>query len=282
MPRLIITLDGLTLRDVQLNRERTTIGRRPHNDLVIDNLAVSGDHAAILRGPAGSFLEDLGSTNGTFLNGRAVQRAPLQHQDSIDIGRYRLRYIDEVPTADFERTMLVRPGSSPSLSSSPSPSLAHGAASGSTSGSTPGSTPGLTLGPSPGADPTAPRDVAAGSFPRAPVATPRRGASPPPLAASAAPPAPAAAAEAPPARVKVVSGGAVGRELQLVKVVTTIGRPGGAIAAITRRGGSYTLAHVEGTPATRLNGIEIQRQPVSLSSGDQLDLSGVVMEFLLD
>ncbi len=278
MPRLIITLDGLTLRDVQLNRERTTIGRRPHNDLVIDNLAVSGDHAAILRGPAGSFLEDLGSTNGTFLNGRAVQRAPLQHQDSIDIGRYRLRYIDEVPTADFERTMLVRPGSSPSLSSSPSPSLAHGA----TSGSTSGSTPGLTLGPSPGADPTAPRDVTAGSFPRAPVATPRRGASPPPLAASAAPPAPAAAAEAPPARVKVVSGGAVGRELQLVKVVTTIGRPGGAIAAITRRGGSYTLAHVEGTPATRLNGIEIQRQPVSLSSGDQLDLSGVVMEFLLD
>ncbi|NBS48933.1 MAG: FHA domain-containing protein, partial [Betaproteobacteria bacterium] len=66
MPRLIITLDGLTLRDVQLNRERTTIGRRPHNDLVIDNLAVSGDHAAILRGPAGSFVEDLGSTNGTF------------------------------------------------------------------------------------------------------------------------------------------------------------------------------------------------------------------------
>ena len=278
MPRLIITLDGLTLRDVQLNRERTTIGRRPHNDLVIDNLAVSGDHAAILRGPAGSFLEDLGSTNGTFLNGRAVQRAPLQHQDSIDIGRYRLRYIDEVPTADFERTMLVRPGSSPSLSSSPSPSLAHGA----TSGSTSGSTPGLTLSPSNGAAPTSPRDVAAGSFPRAPVATPRRGASPPPLAASAAPPAPAAAAEAPPARVKVVSGGAVGRELQLVKVVTTIGRPGGAIAAITRRGGSYTLAHVEGTPATRLNGTEVQRQPVSLSSGDQLDLSGVVMEFLLD
>jgi pSer/pThr/pTyr-binding forkhead associated (FHA) protein len=276
MPRLIITLDGLTLRDVQLNRERTTIGRRPHNDLVIDNLAVSGDHAAILRGPAGSFLEDLGSTNGTFLNGRAVQRAPLQHQDSIDIGKYRLRYIDEVPTADFERTMLVRSGSSPSLS----PSLAHGATSGSTPGSTSGSTPGLTLSPSNGTAPTAPRDVAAGGFLRAPLAIPRHGASPPPLAASAAPPAPAA--EAPPARVKVVSGGAVGRELQLVKVVTTIGRPGGAIAAITRRGGSYTLAHVEGAPATRLNGTEIQRQPVSLSSGDQLDLSGVVMEFLID
>ena len=262
MPRLIITLDGLTLRDVQLNRERTTIGRRPHNDLVIDNLAVSGDHAAILRGPAGSFLEDLGSTNGTFLNGRAVQRAPLQHQDSIDIGKYRLRYIDEVPTADFERTMLVRPGSSPS------PANALGAA------------PSTTPGSSTATAPSATRDVAAGSLPPAPLATPRRGASPAPPAASAAPPAPAA--DAPPARVKVVSGGAVGRELQLVKVVTTIGRPGGAIAAITRRGASYTLAHVEGIPATRLNGAEIQRQPVSLSSGDQLDLSGVVMEFLLD
>ena len=266
MPRLIVTLDGLTLRDVQLNRERTTIGRRPYNDLVIDNLAVSGDHAAILRGPGGSFLEDLGSTNGTFLNGRAIQRAPLQHQDSIDIGKYRLRYIDEIPTADFERTMLVRPGSSPL------PGHAPGAASGTPAGAPPGTALGHSSSDTP--------DAVAGGLPRAPAPAVRRGASPQPLAAPAA--SPVASTEAPPARVKVVSGGAAGRELQLVKVVTTIGRPGGAIAAITRRGDGYTLAHVEGSPTTRLNGAELPRRPVSLRSGDQLDLSGVVMEFLLD
>ncbi len=244
MPRLIVTLDGITLRDMQLSRERTTIGRRPYNDLVIDNLAVSGDHAVILRGPGGTLLEDLGSTNGTRLNGRAIERAPLQHQDQIDIGKYRLRYIDEIPTANFERTMVVRPG-----------------------------TP---LAGDPSVLPPVSPAASAGAQPRVPMPALRSGADVPASIRSPS------NRDAPPARVKVVSGGAVGRELPLVKVVTTIGRPGGAIAAITRRGEGYTIAHVEGSPPTRLNGNELERQAMSLRSGDRLDLAGVHMEFLLD
>ncbi len=225
MPRLIVTIDGVTLREVPLLRERVTIGRRPHNDVVIDNLAVSGEHAAIERGAEGVFLEDLGSTNGTFLNGRPIQRAPLQHRDTFDVGKYRLRYIDELPTADFEKTMVVRPGAMPS--------------------------PPVVVTPPPTALPPSP-----------PVVMP----SPEPV---------------PPARIKVVSGAAAGREVPLVKVVTTLGRPGGAVAAITRRGARYTLAHVEGGPVTRLNGLALGGQPVDLQAGDRLELAGVEMEFLL-
>ena len=86
---------------------------------------------------------------------------------------------------------------------------------------------------------------------------------------------------APAARIKVVSGGAAGREVPLVKVVTTLGRPGGAVAAITRRGARYTLAHVEGGPVTRLNGLTLSSTPVDLQAGDRLELAGVEMEFLL-
>ncbi len=227
MPRLVVTLDGVTLREVPLARERTTIGRRPHNDVVIDNLAVSGEHAVIERGPEGVYLEDLGSTNGTLLNGRPIQRAALQHRDTIDIGKYRLRYVDEVPTADFEKTMVVRPGAA---------------------------------------------QAAAQQALQQAIGSPA--ASPPAFA-------PPEAESAPPARIKVLSGGGAGREMALVKVVTTIGRPGGAVAAITRRGARYLLAHVEGGPVTRLNGAALGGEPVDLRAGDRLELAGVEMEFLL-
>ncbi len=251
MPRLVVTLDGVTLREVPLVRERTTIGRRPHNDVVIDNLAVSGEHAVILIEAGGVVLEDLGSTNGTLLNGRPVQRAPLQHRDTIDIGKYRLRYVDEVPTADFEKTMVVlRPGAAQAAAQQ-ALQQAIGSAGG-------------------------PRPASLQAPPASERVTP---ASPP---ASPLPFAPAAAETAPPARIKVLTGGGAGREMALVKVVTTIGRPGGAVAAITRRGARYTLAHVEGGPVTRLNGAALGGDPVDLRAGDRLELAGVEMEFLLD
>ncbi len=205
MPRLIITLDGSTLRDVPITQDRMTIGRRPHNDIVIDNLAVSGEHAAVERRAEGLFIEDLGSTNGTFLNGRAVRRTALKHQDTIGIGKYQLHYLDDNGAlASFERTLIVRPSG-----------------------------------------------------------------------AAAAQPQPAG-----PARVRVLSGQGLGQELPLLKVVTTLGRPGLAVASITRRGASYTLAHVDGSPPTRLNGAPLAQVPVTLRSGDRLELAGVEMEFL--
>jgi len=95
MPRLVLSLDGVVLREVNLAKERTTIGRRSHNDVVIDNLAVSGEHAVIFASGEDVYLEDLGSTNGTTVNGQPIKKHLLQSGDVVDIGKYRLKYLLE-------------------------------------------------------------------------------------------------------------------------------------------------------------------------------------------
>src|SRR5262252_10155181 len=115
MAKLILSMDGLVLKEINLTKERTTIGRKPHNDIQIDNLAVSGEHAVIVTILQDSFLEDLGSTNGTVVNGQSVKKHFLQNNDVIELGKYKLKYVNESPAgvakaADFEKTMVLRPG----------------------------------------------------------------------------------------------------------------------------------------------------------------------------
>ena len=115
MAKLILSMDGLVLKEIPLVKERTTIGRKPHNDIQIDNLAVSGEHAVIVTILNDSFLEDLGSTNGTLVNGNAVKKHFLQNNDIIELGKYKLKYLAELghqaaaSAADFEKTMVLRP-----------------------------------------------------------------------------------------------------------------------------------------------------------------------------
>ena len=117
MAKLILSMDGLVLKEISLTKERTTIGRKPHNDIQIDNLAVSGEHAVIVTILNDSFLEDLGSTNGTLVNGAPIKKHFLQPNDVIELGKYKLKYINEAPkaaaAADFEKTMVLRPGTMP-------------------------------------------------------------------------------------------------------------------------------------------------------------------------
>src|SRR5258708_39004993 len=93
MPKLVLSLDGVVLREVSLAKDRTTIGRRSHNDLVIDNLAVSGEHAVMIMSGADVYLEDLGSTNGTPGNGQPIKKHLLQHADTVENGKYRMRFL---------------------------------------------------------------------------------------------------------------------------------------------------------------------------------------------
>ncbi|MBZ0143959.1 MAG: FHA domain-containing protein, partial [Rhodocyclaceae bacterium] len=106
-------MDGLVLKEIPLTKERTTIGRKPHNDIQIDNLAISGEHSVIVTILNDSFLEDLNSTNGTYVNGQAIKKHFLQNNDVIELGKYKLKYINETPSqttaADFEKTMVLRP-----------------------------------------------------------------------------------------------------------------------------------------------------------------------------
>ena len=123
MAKLILSMDGLVLKEISLTKERTTIGRKPHNDIQIDNLAVSGEHAVIVTILNDSFLEDLGSTNGTLVNGAPIKKHFLQPNDVIELGKYKLKYINEAPkaaaAADFEKTMVLRPGTMPKPAAAP-------------------------------------------------------------------------------------------------------------------------------------------------------------------
>ncbi len=110
---LILTLNQSVLGDFSLEQERLLIGRKPENDIQVDNLAVSGQHAAIITILNDSFLEDLDSTNGTFVNGKLVKKHALKHGDVITIGKHELKYVNDEATTDdqdFEKTMIIRPG----------------------------------------------------------------------------------------------------------------------------------------------------------------------------
>lgn len=124
MPKLIVSIDGVVIKEVQLTKERTTLGRRPYNDVVIDNLAVSGEHAALQLSGAEVLLEDLGSTNGTYVNGKAVKKQPLQNGDTIEVGKYKIKYVSEAEAPGFDRTMIFKPGETPQALATP-PEGAH-------------------------------------------------------------------------------------------------------------------------------------------------------------
>jgi pSer/pThr/pTyr-binding forkhead associated (FHA) protein len=123
MPKLVVSLDGVVIKEVQLTKDKTTLGRRPYNDIVIDNLAVSGEHAVLQMVGQDVYIEDQNSTNGTYINGRAVKKQLLQHNDTVEIGKYKIRYLVE-EGGDYEKTMILKPGQVPPAPARP-PAPAH-------------------------------------------------------------------------------------------------------------------------------------------------------------
>ena len=189
MPKLVVSMDDVVIKEVQLSKDRTVLGRRPFNDIVLDNLAVSGEHAVFKMLGNDVVLEDLNSTNGTYLNGKAVKRQLLLDNDTIDIGKYKIKYTDEV-------------------------------------GDAPGPVTNLN------------------------------------------------------AAIKLVSGPAAGRQVPLVKVVTTFGKPGVAVVAITKKPRGFVVTHAEGAKVPSVNGAPMGADPVALKNGDLLELAGTQMQFV--
>lgn len=208
MGKLVVSLDNVVVKEVPLLKDRVTIGRRPYNDVVIDNLAVSGEHAVLHAVGSDVFIEDLNSTNGTYINGKAIKKQLLTNNDLIEIGKYRIRYMADVP--DYERTMILRPGMLP-------------------------------------------------------------GMPPPPVQPIAA---------MLPASIKVLNGGAAGREVLLNKAVTTVGKPGTQVASIAKRPTGYVLAHVEGPVRPKVNGTDVADGVTPLKNGDLIELAGTRMQFI--
>ncbi len=134
MGKLVVSLDGVVIKEVQITKDKTTLGRRPYNDIVIDNLAVSGEHAVLQMVGSDVFIEDLNSTNGTYINGKAVKKQLLAHNDTVEIGKYKIKFLVE-DGVDYEKTMIMKPGSSaPTMASNDRATFAHTAPAGSNSG----------------------------------------------------------------------------------------------------------------------------------------------------
>ena len=226
MPKMIVSIDGVVIKEVQLTKDRTTLGRRPYNDVVIDNLAISGEHAVFQMAGNDVFIEDLNSTNGTYVNGKAAKKQQLHNGDTVEVGKYKIKFVSEALADGFEKTMMVK----------------------STQATDPAAVP---------------REAGASGWTQPPAAAPGAGA--------------ATAAQA---SIKVLSGAASGREVPLTKVVTTIGKPGVAVAAITRRQHGFVVHHVEGAGNPSLNGAPIGTDPVSLKNGDLIELAGTQMQFV--
>jgi pSer/pThr/pTyr-binding forkhead associated (FHA) protein len=248
MAKLILSMDGLVLKEINLTKERTTIGRKPHNDIQIDNLAVSGEHAVIVTILEDSFLEDLGSTNGTVVNGQPVKKHFLQNNDVIELGKYKLKYVTEASAgqaqaADFEKTMILRPGASKGLTAGAAQAAAVPAAAASG---------GKNFGDTAAIQATA----AQGQASRPLAATPQKAAA-----------------------LQLLSGPSAGKELELTKPLTTLGKPGVQVAVITRRPQGFFITHVEGASFPVLNGKPLDAQAHSLNDHDVIDLAGVKMEF---
>jgi len=233
MARLILSLDGQVLAEYNMNKERYTVGRLPDNDIRIDNPAVSGHHSLIINILNDSFLEDLNSTNGTYVNGKLIKKHALQHGDVITAGHHQLRFVDsqtgETEPDEFEKTMVITPGSA----------------------------------------------MAAQAAKTASVAETKR----PVPAAAAGADAPTALMKA---KLQVLSGAFAGRELELNKALTTLGRPGVQVAAITRRAEGYFIVHVDGGAEGSyplVNGAPIGPQARRLEDNDVIQLAGVKMGF---
>jgi hypothetical protein len=187
MPKMIISLDGIVLKEVQLTKDRTSLGRRHYNDIVIDSMAVSGEHAVLQMSGSEGYIEDLNSTNGTYVNGKTVKKQLLQNEDIVEIGKYKIQYVSES-------------------------SQTAGAVS---------------------------------------------------------------------AAIRIMSGPAAGREMALVKAVTTIGKPGIGVAVISKRPGCFVIAHMDGANPPLLNGAAVGLETVVLKDGDTIELAGTQMQFVL-
>ena len=228
MSRLILSLDGQLLAEYNLNKERYTIGRYPDNDIRIDSPAVSGHHSLIINILNDSFLEDLNSTNGTYVGGKLIKKHALQDGDVITVGHHQLRFAEDedIQEREFQKTMVLKPGQQRL-----------------------------------GGDAAQPlRQVAVDAVATSP-SLPR----PPPAA-----------------KLQVLSGAFAGREMELVKTLTTLGRPGVQVAAISRRSDGYYIVLVESADPTDfplVNGASIGPQAKRMQDNDVIQVAGVKMGF---
>lgn len=250
--KLIVTLDGQLIKEIELDKSRVLIGRKPSNDIQIDNLAVSGEHAAVTTILDDSFVEDLGSTNGTQVNHQPITRHVLQHGDEIEIGKYCIKYANpqaiggRKESPDSEKTVIRNPGATQAM-----PAVVGGDISAIT----------MSL-VTPAAAKAEPLNDEQGEAPSVQIDQNPPAAEPRPV-------------------IQILNGPNAGKELELVKTLTSLGKPGVQVAVITRRPQGCFLTHVQGDRHPAVNGDEVGVHPHLLADHDVIEIGGIKMEFYL-
>ncbi len=274
MARLILSLDNQVLAEYNMTKERYTVGRLPDNDVRIDNPAVSGHHSLIINILNDSFLEDLNSTNGTYVNGKLIKKHALQHGDVITIGHHQLRFSDQqsndTEQDEFEKTMVIPTGQQNAEQLAKAEAAADKAAAVEQQDERSEAADAVKLDPDEAA--------ALDEKPKAPSMGDQVSHT---ETAHGIDPANAPSA-LPLAKLQVLSGAFAGRELELTKALTTLGRPGVQVAAITRRAAGYYIVHVESGKEDDyplVNGQPIGPQARKLQDNDVVQLAGVKMGF---
>lgn len=238
--KLILSFNDQTVGEFPLEKEALTIGRRPECDIHIDNLAVSGRHARVMTISGSSFLEDLESTNGTFVNGKKVAKHPLSNGDLIMIGKHSLRFASEAAPkqkggASFAETIVIGPDQTGALRQAATQAEAARAQQADAEG---------------------------------------QGAAP----------AGGVSANIGPARVRLLSDAGPGKEMALSKALTTLGRPGIQVAALSRRHNGDFIVHVDGGPSNDrrpiVNGDAIGVTSQLLHDQDVIEIAGVKLQYL--
>ena len=238
MPTLVISIDGAVIKEVQLTKERTTLGRRPYNDIVIENLAVSGEHAVLTLLGGKVSIEDLRSTNGTYVNGRAIQKQALLNGDLLDIGRYKIRFLDTVIADEDDPSAAGVKKALAHISEEVDSDYAKLAS------------------PSGFGEISSFASTMQGSL----SALAQRHAA-----------------------IRMLTGSLAGKEVALYKVVTTLGKPGVAIASITQKPHGFVLTQLEGkSEDLKLNGQVVGPLSVPLLNGDTVELAGTSMRFVVE
>jgi len=234
MTKLVLGCNGRIEHEYELSQKEISIGRKTSNDIHLDNQAVSAQHAKVITILHDSFIEDLGSTNGTIINGEEITRHALKNGDIISIGTYTLTYIDETDMEDqFGTTMIIPPDTQDMLNTEnsdakkqgPMPTLTTGANSADTSG----------------------KDSVS-------------------------------------AKLQILSGTNRGKELELKKIVTTLGKPDVQVAAITRRPNGYFFIVVDAGKEEKMpqiNDAAVGKKAHPLHDGDTIEVAGTKMAFIL-
>lgn len=254
MAKLHISLEGNSLGEFNLDKERITIGRRVGNDIHIDNLAVSGDHAIITTIGDDSFLQDLDSTNGTLVNSKPIKKHVLHHGDIIEFGRYHIEYVNlsqeklRAERSGFANTAVMRPRPA-KLNVEAVDVKTKNEIIPNTFISEPNSENIAPL--------QAPPAIGSENLVKPEISTPTY------------------------SHLQILNGATAGQELPLNKALTTLGQPGVQLAVITKRPHGYFITHVEGKNMPLVNGQIIGAKAQALNDHDVIDLEGIKMEFHL-